>query len=118
MGKWSFASSGRRYTQSTHIWLGWYLLGEVVIPANLTELDKTSIIVPNISFAKKEPDIPNLLDMCSVLHCSSERPNTINGHPGAHPPLHIFTFILGKYFDYQFDELAFEVNVTPHPVAA
>ena len=30
------------------------------------------------------------------------------GHPSPHPPLHFFTYLLQKYFDYRFDDLSFE----------
>jgi hypothetical protein len=50
-----------------------------------------------------------------MLWCESGRPNRVNSHPSPHPPLHFFTFILQKYFGYQFDELAFEMD-SPHPI--
>ena len=50
-----------------------------------------------------------------MLCCRSRRPNTVNGYPSPHPPLHFFTFILRKHFGYQFGELAFDMDI-PEPV--
>ena len=60
------------------------------------------------------PPIPDLLSFAEILHCTSRRPNHINGrYPAPHPPLHFFTYLLQTYFRYQFDEAAFDADESP-----
>ena len=70
---------------------------------------------PNKVAAPQLPFLPIIRYLCDMLWCGSPRPNTVNGHPSPHPPLHFFIFILRKHFGCQFDELAFEMDL-PEPV--
>lgn len=60
------------------------------------------------------PDIPDIQDLSHILHCLSGRPNHVIDDddylPLPHPPLHLFSFLLQKYFGYRFDNRAFEVR--------
>ena len=101
------------------IWLGAYQPQEAIMPAILSDLSTTAVTTPHRYYSilpKRQPNIPYLLSICTTLHCASGRPNSINDHPSAHPPLHLFSFILEKYFGYQFDEIAFDVDITRYSV--
>lgn len=65
-----------------------------------------------------QPTIPDMEQFLAILHCMSGMPNHIEtGIPdeynfAPHPPLHLFTYMLRKYFGYQFADDAFEVKGT------
>lgn len=85
------------------------------VSASFSLLDDGRVFYELVENASSAPEIPDIRSVLEIMHCMSARPNRVNGHPAPHPPLHLFTFILRKYFDYQFDDLAFEMN-TSNPV--
>ena len=92
------------------IFLGDYFPQDVELSANASEFGQESCV---FSVPERDTEItafPELVDLYIITHCMSGRPNHVNSHQAPHPPLHLFTFLLRKYFAYQFDELAFEVN--------
>lgn len=97
------------------VFLGDYVPQVVELSADTSEFGEESCV---FSLPPRDTELtmlPELMDLCRLMHCMSERPNHVNGHPAPHPPLHLFSFLLRKYFGYQFDELAFEVDAD-HPV--
>jgi len=56
--------------------------------------------------------VTNYMEIMDVVHCMSGRPNHVitpdGAYPTPHPLLHFFNFIFRKYFEYQFEEKAFD----------
>ena len=91
------------------VFLGDYLPQTVELSTDTSEFGEESCMFSLTNRDSPVTMLPKLVSLCGLMHCLSGRPNHVNGHPAPHPPLHLFSFLLRKYFEYQFDELAFEL---------